>query len=185
MDYFIEERLNILLEKLKNAIYTEKIRPESISYALCDYKKGHTPPSIEEFKPLLETKEINQPDTHYWIHFSVDTPALENKDNELVLIFKSTVQDDRWWISGYPQGILYINGELIQGTDANHEYIKVEENSHLDVYVYCYNSYEVSTCFNFNVCVAEKDIAIKDAYYDIFTALQTAQLFDPKNISRV
>lgn len=102
--------------------------------------------------------DLFAPDTHYWLHFEIDTPSLNNSENELVLYIKPQIKDERWWISYHPQITIYVNGNMVQGLDQNHESIKVDENTHLDVYAYCYNTSDAKENPGFKIFIAERDI---------------------------
>ncbi|MBP3627617.1 MAG: alpha-mannosidase [Clostridia bacterium] len=185
MNYFINKRLEILISKLKENIITQRCCADKLFYSLSDYKKDNSFPPINSFKPLESNTDLSAPDTHYWLHFEIDTPSLNNSENELVLYIKPQLKDERWWVSNHPQIILYINGKMVQGMDQNHESITVDENTHLDVYAYCYNTSDAKENPDFKAFVGEKDTAIKNAYYDISVAFDTAMLFGEKNFNRV
>lgn len=136
MNYFINKRLEILISKLKENIITQRCCADKLFYSLSDYKKDNSFPPINSFKPLEGNTDLSAPGTHYWLHFEIDTPSLNNSENELVLYIKPQLKDERWWVSSHPQIILYINGKMVQGMDQNHESITVDENTHLDVYAY-------------------------------------------------
>ena len=109
---------------------------EEISVCPSGYKEGHTPPSPEKFSPYVKGTPIAEglPDRHEWYHFTlnVNEEGLSEAPLQLHLgcCGKSITND--------PQLILYVNGELKQGLDANHTDYAFTENGIYDIYLYAY-----------------------------------------------
>lgn len=189
MDYFLTERINLLCDKLQQHMRTTRTDITSFDYAPAGYKTGNTPPALSQFRPLDPGEKLAMPDRHHWLHFTVDTPALQFPDNTLVLEYSAGVAGGHWWAGDYPQTILYINGRMVQGMDTNHRTARVPENAHLDVYLYNYFSAgeAPAEAFWFTLRIAEQDAVIGRAYWDVKVPLETVQtvLQNERDIHRV
>ena len=123
------------LSVLKEQIYFEQYPIEGISICPCGYKSGHTPPPLSEFVPYVmgEIWGDNQPDRHAWFHFSVDVPEISKTES-----FQIQLDSCGNHVINRPQFMIYVNGELRQGMDANHTYVSLNQTGRYDIYLYAY-----------------------------------------------
>lgn len=108
---------------------------ENVYVCPSDYKVGHNPPPIGSFAPYEKGAAIagGLPDKHEWYHFTVNVTGDVSVDPfqlNLTCCGKSNTND--------PQFIIYVNGELKQGLDANHTYYTFKKPGVYDIYLYAY-----------------------------------------------
>ena len=185
----VKKYLSILQEQ----IYFGQHPVENVTICPCGYKTGHTPPPLSEFIPytLGEIWQDNQPDRHAWFHFSVDVDGV-SEENQFQLQLDSCGNH----VINRPQFMLYVNGELRQGMDANHTYAIFDQAGHYDIYLYAYTGRMV-TCgssripsviaspsvFSVGLLASTRRVRveIEKLYYDIKVPLDTLEFLDPNS----
>ena len=137
---------------------------ENVGIYICDdYKKGHTPPPLSEFKPYkMGEKWGVKKDSHAWFHYTLTLS--EDMKREPLRLYIHTEKNG--WDGDNPQFILYINGKLRQGFDTNHKYIDITDEEELDVYLYAYSGPEFSTT-EFYTSTANVNVAVDQLCYDL------------------
>ena len=166
----IKEKLNtfcnILLTHADQTILT--VNP--VEAVNCGYKKGHTPPETG-WEPFTYACG---PDKHLWLRFSFRTP--EAAEGSQYLLRCSTGISG--WDANNPQGLLYLNGEMVQGLDINHTEAFVEPNTQYSASVYLYTGV-VATPFPFSVSVIRRHTDVDGLYFDLVTPLEALDLLNP------
>ncbi len=123
------------LELINSTRYGRRAAIEGITYCNCDYKESNTPPSPEAFVPYAPGMPFGQGnDSHAWFHFTVNVPP-EMKGQPINL---NVATERRGWDADNPQFICYIDGEMRQGLDMNHTYVRLGDKDSYDVYLYAY-----------------------------------------------
>ncbi len=151
----IKQYLKILSEQ----IWKNKQTVEGISISPCDYKTGHTPPSLDAMEAYTcGTAWGNGNDSHAWFRFAV-TPTAPNT-------FLKVETDRDGWDAQNPQFIIYINGELIQGLDTNHRELPLPNGERFDVALYAYTGSNVPSAKLF-VSTMELRPSVEALYYDV------------------
>ena len=166
--YFTKEKINSIAEFLNEKIVVESKKIENIEFLESGYKKGHTPPACG-YRPLSDDFCFSGIDKHWWLHFKVTVP--ECSEGKEVRLFFVTGKENEWDAIN-PQGILYINGELIGGADANHHEYPLKAGEY-DIYFYLYSG-RVEGIFNLVASLHTVDLAVEKLYYDIKVPLESA-----------
>ena len=107
---------------------------EGVEYCPTEYKKDNTPPA-EGWMPYNPDIPLKGCDAHFWLRTSFTTPRV-GEDEQLVLRTVTGKEGD--WDATNPQGIVYLNGEMVQGLDTNHTEILLESEKHYDLFNYFY-----------------------------------------------
>ena len=86
------------------------------------YKQGNQFPA-EGWEPYDGYTTLSGDDTHYWFRATFRTPAV--KEGETLVLHTAT---SPWgaWNNGNSQGLLYLNGAMVCGLDANHTDCELE-----------------------------------------------------------
>jgi len=178
MDKFILDKIRLTAHNLAlrcgkclNAI------PE-LPYFETDYKKTEDYPDLSMFTKVLKREErVCGTDKHFWFHTEIDTPSIKEGE-EVVLEILSGKNGD--WDSLNPQGLLYLNGKVVQGIDINHRTMHLEPNRHYDVMFYFYTGMHEGMKSEVKFNVVSINHRIRDLYYDIQVPYEAALLLDPR-----
>ncbi len=147
---------------------------ETVLTCPCDYKKGNTPPPLSEFVPLGEDGAWGSgTDSHAWFYFSVPSSA----ENNSFLRIKTA---NKGWDSANPQFMVYIDGELCMGVDANHREVPLEAGRSHEIILYGYTGLRTAKTHLF-LSVGEWDRDVNDLYYDILYPLQMLDYLNPES----
>ena len=151
----------------------EKIRAK---YTECGYKSDNTLPVVtEEWKDFDENTIIGGLDNHLWIYFELKTPKCDAEYTQLRLKL----------LSGYgeafkscrnPQCIMYINGELIQGLDLNHDEYILNPDTEYKIHLYYYSGM-ISENYTMKISLVKADTRLEALYYDFKVPFDAAELF--------
>lgn len=104
-----------------------------IEFLQCGYKKDNTFPR-EGYAPFENGSQLDGVDVHYWFRFSITRDDSEENIHRM-LCFKTGRENQ--WDAINPQGLIYINGKIVQGIDINHNEVLLTEKEN-DVYLYFY-----------------------------------------------
>lgn len=166
---FIENRIAVICEELKKLIFVKKVPVQGIVY-----KKGlyFTPEEAEKAEGSWEgfdsqTMHWYGKDKHYWFRATITIP--EEMDKKPVYL-KVATQVDHWDDAKNPQFLAFVNGEVTQGLDINHQVVlldscaKAGENYVIDLQAYTGIMFaELTLTLEF----AQIDERISRLYYDI------------------
>lgn len=178
---FIENRISVICNELKELTFVKKIPVKDISY-----KKGlfFTPEEAENAKEEWKHYDCSNmhwygPDEHYW--FRTDLTIPEEMDGKIVCL-KAATQVDHWDYAKNPQFLIFVNKEMKQGLDLNHQMTvldtcaKAGEVYRIDLQAYTGVMFAELT---FSLEYVEFDEKINRLYYDIevprraFSRMQT------------
>ena len=188
--------MNVKLRKVKQYLTVleeqcclSKFPIENVTICPCGYKSGHTPPPLSEFSPYAigDVWAENKPDSHAWFHIEFDAEKLPEPLSLRLQIDSCGTNN-----MNHPQYMLYVNGELKQGMDANHTYAIFDEAGHYDIYLYAYTGrmkMKMSTAspdaipsvFSVGLLAYLKTVnkEIEQLYYDIKVPFDTLEFLDP------
>lgn len=113
---FIKEKIKITCDNLFAAANKKLCDLRGIEYVMCDYKTDNIPPK-EGWKPLDPKDRIYGRDGHCWFRANFKTPKTEKGES---LYLKCTTGKEGQWDATNPQGLVYLNGKMVQGLDTNH-----------------------------------------------------------------
>jgi len=143
----------------------------------CGYKEGHTPPPADAYVPYTpDTVWCNgEPDRHAWFRFSFDvTPEM------LAMPLRVQLDGCGASIVRNPQFIIYLNGVLRQGLDANHTYTYIDEAGHYDVDLYAYSG-QIPGKEALNVKLLNVRTDVEHLWYDIDVPFQTLEFLSDRS----
>ena len=186
--YIKLRKIKHYVELLQTTRYCNVRRVEEMSVCSCGYKKGHTPPPLESFTPYSFGEPWGEmlPDRHAWFHFWLDVTA-EMCQKPLQLQFERYSGDN----VNNPQFLIYLNGTLKQGMDANHTYVYIDGPGKYEVYLYAYTGrMNQSTHTSASLTSPLADIGLRavtrnvepdveQLYYDLKIPLDTLEFLDP------
>ncbi len=163
--YYIKDKIKIICEQLKWNLKTlvSEVELEGVE---CGYKTDNMPPA--EGWGRLES--LNGADRHYWLRGRFQTPPAE--DGYFYLLKCSTGQSG--WDATNPQGLLYLNGKMVQGLDVNHREAYLEPDTAYELYNYVYSG-DFEAPYFWNTSVIKVDAEAEQLYYDLLVPLEALQ----------
>ncbi len=129
-------------------------------------------------------------DRHYWFRTTITVP--ESFDNKPLWLYLSTQKT--FWDAINPQFLLFINGEIVQGVDANHREVKLFDKAKsgdtfvVDLQAYTGRDSDVSSGtkrLELYGSLLEVDERISNLYYDMLVPYQVITWLDADNNSRI
>jgi alpha-mannosidase len=119
--FFIEERVNRILQELSSYIYTDNRAVTDYKYMETNIRKleeltSHT----SDWKTFNETDRWGGRDKHFWFKTKIAIPK-EFSGKTVVLEVKTGREGD--WDAINPQFLVYVNGAVKQSLDVNHRHI--------------------------------------------------------------
>lgn len=172
---FLMDKIRVCCEKLNGWKEKKEYVVKDILYAECGYKSANMPKEGIIWSAFDTETPLKTGDFHYWFKFSLHTPP--EKEGH-VLRLKLTEYTEWFRGSANPQGIVYLNGNMVQGTDRNHEDVPLEYNKNYEVLVYFYTNTEGSGFVSFAPFVTETDTRIEKLYYDMHVPYEAARCLD-------
>ncbi len=170
------KRIEKILSEIELIRRTE-IQKLKAKYIECGYKTNNVlPPVTDEWKNFDENTVIGGYDNHCWIYAEFKTPKSTERNNRFLLKLLSGYSGN-FNSSRNPQCILYINGELIQGLDLNHNEYILKPDTEYKVYLY-YFSGMFNNTYTMKISLARADDRIEKLYYDFKVPYDAAMLFD-------
>lgn len=100
------------------------------------YKTNNQPP-VDGWSPYDVNFLFAGDNTHFWFRSSFRTPSV--KENEYIILHTIAGKDDLWDATS-PQGLLYLNGKMVQGLDSNHPDVFLDADTDYDLHSYFYMS---------------------------------------------
>ena len=132
---FVSEKIRISWQKLNEFAHKKLYDLEGVEYVKTDgYKKDNTFPE-SGWEPFLPETRMNGRDAHFWLRASFKTPP--KKENTSYYI-RCTTGFEGQWDGTNPQGLIYLNGDMVQGVDTNHTEIYLEPDTEYTMYNYFY-----------------------------------------------
>lgn len=173
MDY-MQDKIRVITEQL-DALRCAAAEPlDGFTYCPAPYKTSNQPPE-GPWLPWRRTDTISGKDAHYWFHRRFTAPG-ERPGQKLFFQLKTGTEGG--WDSINPQGIVYLNGELVQGLDIHHRRVLLEPGRDYDLYVYMYTSMRpVSGQFISDLVWI--DTQIEGLYYDLKVPLDASRYLQP------
>ena len=149
------KQLSILNKReLPNLLISEEFLPSDLKKE--DYKKGNIP-----FFPLQFSRQFVAKNKYYWIKGKFDIPDLG--ENVLQYLRVDPCVDIKN-ITLRPQGLLYLNGEIVQGVDVNHRDVLLKPG-HYEMKILFY-THDLIEKFNLEITIKEVDARINRTYWD-------------------
>ncbi len=191
---FVKDKIKITCENLHGFAYNKLYDIDDIEYVYCDYKTDNSFPS-DGWKPFGKNDRVYGKDGHCWFKTTFKTPKAVAHKNYFI---KCTTGFEGQWDATNPQGLIYLNGKMVQGLDTNHVEVFLEPDTDYELYNYFYlgpalnesgvkyGMYEVDELTEqlyFDMKVAYDVLCLQNENSDEYIALigaleQTANLID-------
>lgn len=165
----LEERLKTTIMLLKNLKVRESRLLDKIYIYKCDYWCGEKLPALDCFESFTNGEVwAKEKDKHAWFYFQVKIDnALEGCRNSVYIDLTPC------WDPVRPQGVVYVNGQLMCGVGVNHNEIYFDKPGVYDVYIYAYSGatvyewWEDNRDIKLTVRQVTIDNNIEKLYYDL------------------
>ena len=154
-------------EILKAQALTDMGLIEGMEYSECGYKVNDIPPD-NGWLPYPDNNVIKGRDKHYWIKAKFSTPTVSN-GQRVILKTSTGFENERDTIN--PQGMVFIDGKIVQALDTKHTSVDLEPEREYELYIYFFVG-SVDIAFELNISLGIVDSAAEQIYYDIYVPLQ-------------
>ena len=168
---FIAEKIRLTWQKLNQIANTKLYNLENAEYIKTDYKTDNIMPD-GDWKPFTADSRMTGRDAHYWIRSSFKTPPAKP---DVSYYIKCTTGLEGQWDATNPQGLIYLNGEMVQGVDTNHTEIYLEPDTEYVMHNYFYVGL-VQNSVALNMAMYELDEKSEQLYYDIRVPYEVAMM---------
>lgn len=173
---FLDKRVGIILNRLKDVITSDPIDVDGFLFKECDYKTDNTLPAIDDSWRVFDPAELwgNKIDCHAWFYKHLVVPEeLRGKTVELHI---TTIPGG--WDATNPQFIAYVDGQLIQGLDVNHQSFTLPAGDEHDIYLYAYTGM-IKQYLRFAAVLYEIDLPVEKLYYNLYVPMGILEYTDP------
>lgn len=179
---FIDKKIEAVCRELQNYISDTVTEISGIQYAPCEYKEIYREENIPDitlsWSAFEKDMRIGGVDKHYWFKFKVKTPSYDER-KECILSVITGKNDD--WDALNPQGLIYLNGSMVQGLDINHTEVILDFNCEYEIWIYFYSGmYDCLFDFNASLCLIDK--RIEKLYYDLSVPLEGTRYINPDSL---
>lgn len=168
-----EDRIRVIL----NELLKERLLPAGdlgpVEYVYAGYKDGDIPPE-SGWQTAVPSQRYEGYDGHVWLRAKFRTPAAKEHCR---LILRCDTGRERGACMN-PQGLLYLNGEIIQGFDVNHTEAFLEPDTEYELYNYFYLSLEPGS-IEIRMELFYVEERVEHLWYDLGVMLDTALITDP------
>ena len=177
--YLIPERINAFCRELQKYIAVSEKITVGVEYLECDYKTDNNPP-LDGWKPYSDDVKLCGAHKHYWFHAKFRSPKTDHRCEFSYM----TQEGEGGWDLQNPQGILYMNGKLVQGLDINHKSYTLEPDTDYDMYIYLYTA-KIAAPLEIELNVRTVDPLIEKVWYDLTVPFESAMILDKDDRNRV
>ncbi len=173
----IEERLVTVLDKL-NAWRIAKRQFLPVIYTDNVQDKQTLPTEQTDWLPFQAPYTVYETEKYYWFkaQFSI---SKEHANQKAYLSIDTHIQ--RYLDAGTikPQGLVYLNGKLVQGIDINHKEVLLEDGEHEMYLLFYSHTFERYLPVDFSIKYI--DARIEQTYYDLEVPYQAMKLLAQKS----
>ena len=168
MDY-MQDKIRVITEQLDALRVAGKEPLDGFVCCPAPYKTSNRPPE-GPWTPWDRGESYQGKDAHYWFRRRFTAP--EARPGQ-ALYFQLETGTESGWDAVSPQGILYFNGELVQGLDIHHRRALLEPGREYDLAVYLYTGMsEVSGRFLADLVWLDREA--EALYYDLKVPLDAS-----------
>ncbi len=172
MDY-LSEKIRVMVQQLSLLRQSVPETLEGVTYLPAGYRSSNTPPE-GNWAPWNREDTVRGKDAHYWFHVSFTAPPVRPGHR---LFFQLETGCNSVWDAVGPQGLLYLNGEMVQGLDVNHQEVLLTPGREYDAYLYLYTGPNELT-IQCRMELVWMDDAVEGLYYDLKAPLDAAGCLD-------
>ena len=173
----IEERLITVLDKL-NAWRTVKQEFLSVVYTGSVVDKQKLPTDQTDWQPFNAPYTLYEKEAYYW--FKANFSIQREKTNQKAYISIDT-HIQRYLDAGTikPQGLIYLNGKLVQGIDINHKEVLLADGEYEMYLLFYTHTFERYLPVDFSIKYT--DVCVEETYYDLEVPYKAMKLLDQKS----
>lgn len=165
------EKIKVTCQNLLDFAQIELCELKGVEYVMCDYKTDNTPPK-SGWQPFGAKDRVFGKDGHCWFKANFKTPKADKNES---FYLKCTTGKEGLWDATNPQGLIYLNGKMVQGLDTNHVDVYLEPDTEYEFYNYFYLGPILDEAsVRFTLC--KLDELTEQLYYDMKTAYDTMLL---------
>ncbi len=157
---FILDKLRLLCEQLESQRAVPIPGLGEITYVPCGYKAENAPPE-QGWQPYVPGMRIGGVDQHGWFRFDLDGSAAPAQSRAFLRV---NTGFEGQWDARNPQGLLYLDGQIVQGLDTNHTEVLLPPGKH-EAWLYYYTGMDGSDC-EVKFRLEAVDTRIDETYYD-------------------
>lgn len=174
----IEQKLSRTVKELELLNEVEKV---SIQHVFISDEVDEN--NLNVLPTNITYQEVNNPiiflikNKYYWVKCEFDIEDKNNKHTTYYLSLDTKI--NRVASTIRPQGLLYLNGKIVQGIDINHIEVKLNPG-HYEMIMLFY-THDITDPFPLYLDIKYRDERIEKAYYDFFIPLQTLLILDQKD----
>lgn len=183
--YFLEGRIKKITEEL---MLLSRKNAEQVK--LLEYKKGNFihPLDAEADGQDWETFDTKQahwygPDAHYWFRFRYEVPGWRQGKSLWLRVDTGTEE----WPEQNPQFLLFVDGQPVQGVDANHREVRLADSGEAGrVYELELQAYTGAGNgeLGLRVELLEVDAGIEKLYYDLVVPLRAFSRMEEDSLDK-
>ena len=166
----VYKRIRKMCKLLESFTNTPISTVEFTDYVECGYKQDNTFPT-EGWLPYAAPEGR---DKHFWLRGSFRTPKAEPGFRYILNIYDNSM---RGWNVDNPQGMVYLNGKMVQAIDINHRIIHLEPDREYSMYLYLYTA-NVTRSINLTAQLFKQDIETDGLYYDLLVPFEALSVLN-------
>ena len=169
-----EEKLITAVRKLKE-LKTVRRDPITVFFTDVVADKQTLPVGFDGWDLFKEPHMLFEQEKYYWFRAKF-TAAPRGAEEKVCLSVETFIENVACTIR--PQGLLYLNGKLIQGIDINHSRVRVEAGEY-EMYLLLYtHTFERALPLSFSLEYV--DARTEKLYYDLCAPLDALRILDKK-----
>lgn len=170
---YTEEKIRTMCNVLKELTVEKLCDLTDFTYAPCGYTETDRPQTELPYAPFMPDTLLSGRDGHFWFHTEFTTPKAEEGKE---LYFQLLTGCEGEWDAKNPQGLVYLNGKMVQALDVNHTDVPLEPETYYDMYIYFYvGMHENSVRFLPSLNLL--DTRVEQLYYDVWVPYRAALCF--------
>ena len=169
---FLEERIQKTCSQIWSSGLKKVCDINQVEYQESNgYKQNNVLPT-DGWKPFPAGSRVHGRDAHFWFRTHVHTPPA--KENTTYYVTYTTGFEGKWDATN-PQGLVYANGEMVQGCDTNHTDVYLEPDTDYVLHNYFYVGL-TDAWIPLKTSLHALDERSEQLYYDMKVALECAKL---------
>ncbi len=178
-------RLNLeeKLETTVNKLYEHRVvKAEQLAVEYTDEVGDIQVLPVENtsFQPFLQPYTLFETDKYFWFKGSFEIKK-SNAHQRAFFCVETFIDGVASTIR--PQGLLYLNGELVQGVDINHTEVMLQEGKYEMYLLFYTHTFVRSLPVYFSIKYI--DGRVEDAYYDLFVPFEGIKLLEQRRTEYV
>ena len=160
---------------------TRKIEElQNVEICPTGYKVGNEPPQ-DGWEPYDIRIPLTGDDAHFWLRAAFRTPSVS--ENEY-LILRAVTGREGGWDATNPQGLLYLNGKMVQGYDTNHTEAFLDADTDYLLHNYFHMGTSKGGAVSCKMTLCRVDRNIEHLYYDMKVPFDACALLKEDDTDR-